>query len=67
MFFTEREGKIYLASVVDCRRKKVNLSNICLGPQTFLRLMAEAVMLLKNLRAVGVTVNEPLENFVQLE
>ncbi len=68
MFFAEKDSQIYLASVIDDRRKKVSacLKNICFSPEIYLRLMAEAVLLLKELQVVGIIINEPLENFIQL-
>ncbi len=69
MFFTQKDDQIYLASVIDVKRKKVNtyLNNICFSPEICLKLMAQTVLLLKELQAVGVAINESLENFIQLE
>ena len=68
MFFAEKDSQIYLASVIDDRTKKVStcLNNICFSPEICLRLMAEAVLLLKELQAAGIIINEPLKNFIQL-
>ncbi len=69
MFFTEKDNQIYLASVVDSKRKRASacMKNISFSPQTCLRLMAETVLLLKELQTAGVLINEPLEKFIQLE
>ncbi len=70
MFFTKAEDNIYLVSSIGSKRKRVaenmNLSNICGTPEICLMLIIQAVLLIEDLQAVGVEVNEPLENFLQI-